>query len=295
MGIKLVKQGTTILEKDSIGTSAYMINSGAVEVSGIINEKKVVLAKLGKREIFGEMGLIEDKPRSATIIAIEDTELNEITRQEFNELFQKNPKIILPIVKALFERLRIATSIATANNIQNKPASSFNKGTVKEEAYIILTGESDLAQEALDCKELIIRDFPFKVGRYSFAHNDILSDNDLAIKEDSSPFYISKNHFLIDKVNGNIVIVDRGSRLGIIANNKRFSGTYVLTEENTNIIIGSSYSPFSFNITIKTELKERDAIEKKNEPETAKEKKNEPETAKKFTFEKSDKDFNYKL
>ena len=282
LGIKIFKQGTLIIEKDSIGTSAYMINSGLVEVSGVINNKKVVLAKLGKKEIFGEMGLIEDKPRSATITALEDTEVNEITRDEFNDLFQKNPRIILPIVKALFERLRIATSMATANSSENSSTSPFNKNITKEETYIVLTGESDIARETLNGKELTIRDFPFKVGRYSFRQNDILSDNDLAIKEDSPPYYISKNHFLIDKVDGNIVIVDRGSRLGIIANNKKFSGTYILTEENTNIIIGSSYSPFSFQISIKTEIKEKEIIKG-------------TQSSEKFNFEKSDENFNYKL
>lgn len=282
MGIKKYKQGSVIIEKDSIGTSAYMINSGAVEVSSLENNKKVILAKLGTREIFGEMGLIEDKPRSATVTAIENTELNEITREEFNELFQKNPKIILPIVKALFERLRIATSMATANNKDNQTPLPFNKNRIKKEKYIILSGESELAREALDGKELVIKEFPFKVGGYSFKHNDILSDNDLAIKEDCSPYYISRNHFLIDKINGNLVIVDRGSRLGIIANNKKFTGTYILTEESTSIIIGSSYSPFSFNITIKTEIKNEKNIDETQPPQ-------------KFNFEKSNDQFNYKL
>ncbi len=282
MGIKKYKQGSVIIEKDSIGTSAYMINSGAVEVSSLENNKKVILARLGTREIFGEMGLIEDKPRSATVTAIENTELNEITREEFNELFQKNPKIILPIVKALFERLRIATSMATANNKDNHTQLPFNKNRIKEEKYIILSGESELAREALDGKDLVIKDFPFKVGGYSFKHNDILSDNDLAIKEDCSPYYISRNHFLIDKINGNLVIVDRGSRLGIIANNKKFTGTYILTEESTSIIIGSSYSPFSFNITIKTEIKNEKIIDETQSPQ-------------KFNFEKSNENFNYNL
>ncbi len=50
--------GDVIIEKGSDGTCAYIIESGRVEVSDLINNKKVVLAILGKEQILGEMGLV---------------------------------------------------------------------------------------------------------------------------------------------------------------------------------------------------------------------------------------------
>jgi glutaminase len=106
MELQKFKQGDVIIKEGSIGTSAYVIESGIVEVSRMERGGKVVLATLGKKQIIGEMGLIDDQTRSATVIALVDTKLRQITRHGFNKLFEKDPKIVLPFVKALIERLK---------------------------------------------------------------------------------------------------------------------------------------------------------------------------------------------
>ncbi len=259
------QEGDVIIEEGSFGTSAFIIDSGKVEVSGIINGQKVIFATLGDKQIFGEMGLIEDKPRSATITAMTETELREISRDGFNELFAKNPKVLLPIVKALFERLRTATKMVAVKIAAAKSGKGEEDLTKEEdvkiidERYIIFAGDTEFAKQSLDYAELEVKTFPFKVGRYTLGHqrsNDILSDNDFFIKEDSTPYYVSKNHFLIDKVDENIVIIDRGSRLGVIVDGKKVDDSQILkTNGLTEIIVGSSFSPFSYKVEIKGTLK----------------------------------------
>ena len=63
MELKTFRKDDVIIEKDSYGTSAYIIKSGRVEVSDIVNNKKIILGILVKGQIFGEMGLVEDQPR----------------------------------------------------------------------------------------------------------------------------------------------------------------------------------------------------------------------------------------
>ena len=92
MELKTFKKGDVIIEKGSDGTYAYIIESGKVEVSDLVNNEKAILAILGEKQIFGEMGLVEDKPRSATVTAIEDVRLAMLSRDNFNELFEKTPK-----------------------------------------------------------------------------------------------------------------------------------------------------------------------------------------------------------
>lgn len=273
MGVITFKKGEVIIEEGAIGTSAYAINSGKVEVSGVVNGQKTVFATLGERQIFGEMGLIEDKPRSATVTAVVDTEVNEITRDGFNELFHKNPKVLLPIVKALFERLRTATKMAAAKIAAAATANkdgqdNEEKEEIIDERYIVFSGETEFAKQVLEHSELEIREFPFKVGRYTLGHNDVLSDNDFTIKEDSPPYYVSRNHFLIDKIDSNFVLVDRGSRLGILVNDKKMEESHILDKDETIIIVGSSYSPFSFRLTIKGKIKK--AGPKKDKDKTKK-------------------------
>ena len=92
METETFRKGDVIIEKGSDGTCAYIIESGKVEVSDLVNNKKAILAILGEKQIFGEMGLVEDKPRSATVTAIEDVRLAMLSRDNFNELFEKTPK-----------------------------------------------------------------------------------------------------------------------------------------------------------------------------------------------------------
>ena len=56
------KAGDVIIRQGSYETSAYIIESGRVEVSIMVNDKKTVFAILGKKQIFGEMALMDDKP-----------------------------------------------------------------------------------------------------------------------------------------------------------------------------------------------------------------------------------------
>ena len=75
MEIETFRKGDVIIEKGTHGTCAYVIESGRVEVSDLVNNKKIVLAVLEEEQIFGEMGLVEDQPRSVTVTAVEDVQL----------------------------------------------------------------------------------------------------------------------------------------------------------------------------------------------------------------------------
>ena len=62
--------GQVIFREGQEGSSAFLINSGKVEIRKIVDGKEQVLATIGKRELFGEMALIDDSPRMATAIAV---------------------------------------------------------------------------------------------------------------------------------------------------------------------------------------------------------------------------------
>ena len=78
--------GDIIIEEGTKGSSAYIILSGAVEVVKKTGEKEIAMATLGQGQVFGEMGLIEDRPRSATVKAVAEIKVRRIDREDFNEL-----------------------------------------------------------------------------------------------------------------------------------------------------------------------------------------------------------------
>ena len=70
--------------------------------------REVILAILGQGEFFGEMGLIDEAPRSATVIAIEPCELLTISKLDFKKCLQENFDICTAVMKGLVKRLREA-------------------------------------------------------------------------------------------------------------------------------------------------------------------------------------------
>src|SRR5258707_6097016 len=103
--------GEVIIQENDLGETAYVITQGQVEVSKELQGQKVHLAYLGDGETFGEMSMIDEKPRSATVTAITETVVSEIRRDDFFNSFQTDPKVALTLLKVLFERLREADAM----------------------------------------------------------------------------------------------------------------------------------------------------------------------------------------
>ncbi len=110
---KIFNQGETIFEEDSIGNSMMIITSGEVRVSQRADsnmEEALIILKAG--DLFGEMALIDDLPRSATIIAHTNVIIFEISRSNFLNYIKKDCKngilILLKLAKILSSRLREA-------------------------------------------------------------------------------------------------------------------------------------------------------------------------------------------
>ncbi|MBC8555310.1 MAG: cyclic nucleotide-binding domain-containing protein [Candidatus Brocadiales bacterium] len=248
------KAGDVIIKQGSYDTSAYIIESGKVEVSFTVNDKKTVFAILGQKQIFGEMALMDDKARSATVMALEDTLVSVIDRKGFNEQLAKNPKVLFPIIKALFERLRMANQNIAIKECLGVQAFGSKQKEPEKKGLIVLSGMNETATDALGNYTPRIESFPYKVGRKSaIGGDDIFVDNDLFLEDNTEkpPFNISSNHFLIDLVSEKYVVVDRGSSFGTIVNGTKIEEPYVLDKKVNKIVVGSEDSPFIFKLEIK--------------------------------------------
>lgn len=108
---KIYNQGETIFDEGSVENSMMVITSGEVRVTQRADsntEEALVILKKG--DFFGEMALLEDLPRSATAIAHANVILFEISRNNFLDFIERNPKsgikILLKLSKILCSRLR---------------------------------------------------------------------------------------------------------------------------------------------------------------------------------------------
>ncbi|MDP8922473.1 MAG: cyclic nucleotide-binding domain-containing protein [Chloroflexota bacterium] len=100
--------GEAIIRMGEYGSTMYVIRSGRVQVVRGGPEAPIVLATLGPGEFFGELSIFDREVRSATVLAVEDTETLTIGRYDIVRLVSRSPELALALLKSLGARLRTA-------------------------------------------------------------------------------------------------------------------------------------------------------------------------------------------
>jgi CRP/FNR family transcriptional regulator, cyclic AMP receptor protein len=250
--------GEMIIQENDLGETAYVIKQGQVEVSKELHGEKVHLAYLGAGETFGEMSMIDEKPRSATVTAVTETLVSEIRRDDFFNSFQTDPKIVLQLLKVLFERLREADArileLQKASPQEALIPEVLPAVPAWEQPTITLEGVTTRAAAALPTSPFQITQFPFRIGRQS---PDPLVYNDLMLP-DSVPLQISRHHLAFVQQEGRVGVVDRGSTLGSwvdgqqIGGRSRLAGPVFFSRPEGLLVLGHRDSPFRYRIRLGT-------------------------------------------
>lgn len=108
---KHYEKGEVIFKEGELGRELYEVKHGRVGIYaayGTSDEKK--LTELGEGRIFGEMAVIEVFPRSATAVALEDTEAEAVSGENLGEYFSDRPEKLLAIMRGISRRLRELTA-----------------------------------------------------------------------------------------------------------------------------------------------------------------------------------------
>ncbi|MCB1192110.1 MAG: cyclic nucleotide-binding domain-containing protein [Leptospiraceae bacterium] len=99
------KQHDMIFCENEPGKELFIVQSGKVKISKINNDGEIVLNIMQPGDIFGEMALIDDKPRSASAIALESVELLVIHKKNFEGMVKTQPQLMSRIITLLSERI----------------------------------------------------------------------------------------------------------------------------------------------------------------------------------------------
>lgn len=101
------KAGTVLFRENEIGTTFYLVVSGAIKIYTTNNHgEHKIMSILTSGDSFGELALLDGKPRSATAQAIEDTKVISLAAKQFQQLLKEHFDINLSILKQLSARLR---------------------------------------------------------------------------------------------------------------------------------------------------------------------------------------------
>jgi len=278
--------GSTIFKEGDLSQEAYRILRGRVEITATSDSKPVILAQLGEGDIFGEMAMIDERPRSACAHCLEFTECEVMGPQDFQSTLLDKPERLLPYLSALFERLRSVSNRlhhemslkaqireATLENVPQhdrtpisypspnilNPHMETNAPATATVSTVILTPMTPVCSSKMPdgYEAMQLAKFPFCIGRkmYSPPHQpEIFSANDFEIS-DTLPFQVSRNHCSIEREGDRYFVRDRGSTLGTIVNGvplgvKSERLTHDLLPGSNELVVGSKHSPYIFQIDL---------------------------------------------
>ncbi len=117
--------GTVLFREGDAGKEMYVIQSGKVRLTRLIRGQDKQLADLPAGEFFGEMSIINDKPRAATATVLEDAQLLVLDPRTFEAMIKANTEIAVRMIKKLAGRLDAAN-----NQIENLQLGDANSRVV---------------------------------------------------------------------------------------------------------------------------------------------------------------------
>src|SRR5258706_12040680 len=101
------ERGQEIFKEGDAGDGLYMVKEGLVEISGLLGDNaRHVFSAAAPGEIFGEMAVLEEKPRSASATAREETKVYFFSREDMLNLVEVSPAILLVLLREVSNRFR---------------------------------------------------------------------------------------------------------------------------------------------------------------------------------------------
>ena len=259
------RAGDVLIVEGAYTSEAYVLDRGRVEVY-LKGPPERRLRILNPGDIFGEMALITEQPRSASVRALEDIEVRVVDRDEFVVIWQHDPDALLPVLKVLCERIRTLTGLVaelTGRSAEAREAVQMYLGggdappsgpaAGAAPAAATLEGISTTARGILGGRRVVLDDLPYRIGRATTSA-DPLSHNHLAIA-DREPFRVSRNHCMVVRVDDRWFLIDRGSHRGTIVNGTligggKHIGRVQLWDGPNELVLGDQDGPYRFRLTI---------------------------------------------
>ena len=240
--------GETVYREGDDSDAVYIISDGRVEVTRETAGKPIVLGILGSGQIFGETGVIRDRPRSTTTRALVDTTLIRIDKQDFLEAFGPDNALAFRVLRMLCERLASA---------DRRLAETFHPegALLSEVGRIRLLPGSPQVQNQIGAEGLVVEELPFRVGRRSQPDEPPLETSmSLAIRAHDT-YQMSLEHFSIEEQAGRLVVHDLDSYLGTLVNGERIASfehtaTVGLDFGETDVQAGGADSPYKFKVIV---------------------------------------------
>jgi len=208
--------GEVIFREGDASHEAFLVRAGRIEIVKDSPHGSFRLAVLTEGDVLGEMGLLEERPRSATARVLDDVVADAVNAVEFADMLTQDPGASLGILRVLFERLRAVNA-----RLSETPLPVSRPAGTPSVRLVPLTAET---RAVLPEDGLVLPRLPFRVGRAPQSTDSaLLHFNELELA-DVEPYVLSPNHFGIDLGEHGLVVRDRGSLHGTVVDGERIGG-----------------------------------------------------------------------
>ena len=241
---------------------AFLVHSGSADVLREAGEEAIVLGTVHAGEFVGEMGVLEGRPRSATVRATSSLEAELIERQAFLERVSSEPELARKLLVRMSARLRDVDDMLAYLYAGKEAGDADDRRDLIEAPRpvgtlpsITLAATTYGAQFFVGPDPIRISHLPFTVGRQPGEHETAAAiAPDLAIPE-PAPYRLSRAHFTLTAREGEVFVRDLNSTLGTIVNERPLgrdfpSNSAPLHKGDNTVVAGGKGSPFAFVVTL---------------------------------------------
>jgi CRP/FNR family transcriptional regulator, cyclic AMP receptor protein len=251
------KNGDILFRQGDASDRVLLVRSGEIEVLREVGGTPVLLGHVRDGEWLGEMGVIENRSRSATARATADGEVEILTAQQFLDWVSNDPPLARDLIQRLSVRLRKVED-KIAGDLPPFAHDWLRNGvgrTASPDATISLTAQTDALRAQIGAAPIHISKLPFVVGRVPAEHETKLSPRPDLLLDDEEPFRLSRQHFIIARSGDQLLVSDLGSRLGTIVNGRAIGHHFTrdvapLHRGDNHVVAGGRDSPFALSISV---------------------------------------------
>jgi hypothetical protein len=242
-----------IYEEGQPSDAVYFIRSGKVELFKKAGGSRIRLVTLGKGQVLGEMSVIRDEPHSTTALAICETSLMVLSKDDFLAAFGGKDHVGLKILRMLCERLaRVDQQMADEAEVE---AASEMPVRMAEVAALKIIGNSEIVRWQIGKEAVAVEAVPFQVGCHRQGDRaPALGKGGLSLLV-SDDHQLSPRHFSIEARGGILSLHDLGSHLGTMVNGRHISRfdpeqSAALRLGSNDVVAGGIESPDRFIIEV---------------------------------------------
>jgi hypothetical protein len=253
--LKRFAPGDILFRQGDPSDHVVLVRSGQADVLREAGDELILLGTAKEGEFLGEMGVLDARPRSATVRAATTLEVELISRQGFLERVSADPQLAQNLLVRMSARLRDVEDMLASLHAASAHKRARDAAPAKSIPALRLEASTYAAMLYVGSEPIRITGLPYVVGRAGeLGEPPMAHAPDLEIP-DPKPYRLSRRHFCFLSEDDGVQVRDLNSDLGTIVNEiplgHDFAQDRIALRWGDNVVVaGGRGSPYTFTVTL---------------------------------------------